>query len=203
MRMLVFCVAVAIQATGCAMLGWSAASRTGAPLGRFYLTRTTVQGNKALDACARGFHMASRFELLDLAALHYDAAIGVTADDSGSGPPSHAAAYGSGDPTGWVRTGGASRFADTTNRRGSAFTNCAAWSINSAGAFGTVAYLTDEFTANETSPAPLWNGGSERCDVPHHVWCIQDRLAEEGTPDEPTRHRRGRREGAEDVSSSP
>jgi hypothetical protein len=190
MRPLVWCLAL-LSAAGCALgpSGGDARARQ-----RFYLTTESVQGNKAIDACARGYHMASRFELAELSTLHYDPHLGVTADDSGSGPPSHAAGYGSQDPTGWVRTGGASRFADTTDRKGSAFTNCAAWSTNSSGAFGTIAFLNDRFTAEDGSPVPLWNGGSERCDVSHHVWCIEDRASDQAAASEeepPRRHHRG------------
>src|SRR5438128_6388443 len=125
MRTLVVLVgAAALGAAGSAVL-----HRSGPGAGRrFYLTVETFPGNKVLDACARGYHMASRFELLDVAMLRYDSGVGFTTDDAGSGPPSHAAAYGSQDPSGWVRTGGSSRFTDTADRQGSALTNCAAWS---------------------------------------------------------------------------
>ena len=53
-------LAIALGAAGCAAL-----ARSGAGFGPearprwFYLTKATFQGNKVLDACARGFHMAS------------------------------------------------------------------------------------------------------------------------------------------------
>jgi len=194
MRTLVVLVgAVALGAAGCAVL-----HRSGPGAGRrFYLTVETFPGNKVLDACARGYHMASRFELLDVAMLRYDSGVGFTTDDAGSGPPSHAAAYGSQDPSGWVRTGGSSRFTDATERQGSALTNCAAWSTSSPDAYGTVAYLSDRFTVGDGTAAPVWNGGSERCDVPHHVWCIADQAVEDGSPQGRVPHRRGHRGGAE------
>src|SRR5438876_9840946 len=191
-------IAIALGALGCTAL-----ARNGGVFGRevrprrFYLTIATFQGNKVLDACARGFHMASRFEILDVSTLRYDARIGLTSDDSGSGPPSHAAAYGSQDPTGWVRTGGSSRFTDSTERQGSALTNCAAWSTSSPDAYGTVTYLSDRFTVGDGTAAPVWNGGSERCDVPHHVWCIEDRADQDASPEGRMRHGRERRENAE------
>ncbi|TMA48466.1 MAG: hypothetical protein E6J81_05685 [Deltaproteobacteria bacterium] len=186
---------VALGAAGCSALHRSGGQGTGR---RFYLTVGTFPGNKVLDACAHGYHMASRFELLDVALLRYDSGVGFTTDDAGSGPPSHAAAYGSQDPSGWVRTGGSSRFTDTADRQGSALTNCAAWSTSSPDGYGTVAYLSDRFTVGDGAAAPLWNGGSERCDVPHHVWCIADQLVDDGRLPDRTRDRRGRR-GGEDT----
>jgi len=186
-----------IGTAGCALVNRGATNAVqGKGLRSFYLTQATFQGNRALDACARGYHMASRFEILDVSMLYYDSSIGLTADDSGSGPPSAAAAYGSSGPTGWVRTGGTSRFTDATGGRGSASTNCAAWSSNSPEAYGTVAYLADRFTSEDNSSVPLWNGGSQRCDIPQHVWCIEDYAAKEMILPNPMRHRRWRREGA-------
>jgi hypothetical protein len=157
---------------------------------RFYLTRGTVPGNKAPGACAPRFHMGSRFELTDPSLLAYDTALGVTTDDSGAGPTSAAAVYDTPGPSGWVRTGGGSQYSDAAGAPGSAFTNCAAWSTGSHDAFGTVAFLTDRFGA------PLWDGGSRRCDAPFHVWCVEDRVSpSEHEQGERWRGRRGRRGG--------
>ena len=192
---------LALMVTGtaaCTMVGRSAGrSVQGKGARSFYLTKETVQGNRALDACARGYHMASRFEIADVTVLTYDSTIGLTTDDSGSGPPSEAAPYGSPGPSGWVRTGGASRFTDSARAAGAAFTNCAAWSTNSPEAYGTVAYLTDRFTLESGSTAPLWNGGSERCDGAYHVWCIGDPADTGITPPPEGRHRHRRGGGSE------
>jgi len=182
-----FVIVLALGAAGCgAMRGGS-----GTGLRRFYLTSGTFPGNKVLDACGRGYHMASRFELLDVGMLRYDAHLGFQTDDAGSGPPSHAAAYGTQDPSGWVRTGGSSRFTDATDRQGSALTNCAAWSTSSPEAYGTVAYLSDRFTVAGGAAAPVWDGGAERCDVPRHVWCIGDQPVGDERPPDRMRYRRG------------
>src|SRR5215510_6625763 len=178
MRTLVMGLAMTLAGAGCAAFG--AGSRSG--LRPFYLTSRTFPGNKVLDACGRGYHMASRFELLDVGMLRYDGRLGFQTDDAGSGPPSHAAAYGTQDPSGWVRTGGSSRFTEATDQQGSALTNCAAWSTSSPEAYGTVAYLGDRFTVAGGAAAPVWNGGAERCDVPHHVWCIGDQPVEVERP---------------------
>ena len=160
---------VLIAASGCSLARSPGISGNGAR--RFYLTQATVDGSKALTACARGFHMASRFELTDPALLAYDTVLGVTTDDSGSGPPSAAAVYGSPGPSGWVRTGGGSQYTDAAGAPGSAFTNCSTWSTSTHETFGTVAFLTDRFGA------ALWDGGSRRCDEKFHVWCVEDRIA--------------------------
>src|SRR5262249_13881860 len=190
MRRLVIVLAVALGAAGCGIRGGSG---SGSGLRRFYLTSEAFPGNKVLDACGRGYHMASRFELLDVGMLRYDARVGFQTDDPGSGPPSHGAAYGTQDPSGWVRTGGSSRFTEATDQQGSALTNCAAWSTSSPEAYGTVAYLGDRFTVAGGAAAPVWNGGAERCDVPHHVWCIGDQPVADERDADRMRYRRGRR----------
>jgi hypothetical protein len=147
------------------------------------LTRSTVPGNKPLDACARGYHMASRFELLDPSLFDYDSGLGVTADDAGPGPPG-AAGGDSAAVSGWMRTGGASRYSNSAGTATAADTNCATWSSNSPQAFGTVAHLASGFAA------AVWEGAAQRCDEPSHVWCVQDPAARE-LP-EPRRRHRGR-----------
>jgi hypothetical protein len=171
-----------VAAGGCSLARSPGISANGAR--RFYLTKAVVRGNQALTACARGFHMASRFELTDPSLLAYDTALGLTTDDSGAGPPSAAAVYERPGPSGWVRTGGGSQYTDAGAAAGSAFTNCSAWSTGSHDAFGTVAFLTDRFGG------PLWDGGSHHCDETLHVWCAEDRIS--GPEHEPG-ERRGRR----------
>src|SRR5262249_33556851 len=125
-----------IVTASCGLVG-----RTGPACGRglrrYYLTKTAVPGNQALTTCAAGFHMASRFEILDVSVLDYDPHLGFTTDDSGAGPPSAAAKYGSTAPSGWMRTGGGSQFTDATRAPGSAFTNCATWASDSHDAYRT------------------------------------------------------------------
>jgi hypothetical protein len=163
-------------------------------LRRFYLTKETVQGNRMLTACAAGYHAASRFELLDVSHLAYDSERGVVTDDAGYGPPSRVEAYGSPDPTGWIRTGGTSSFTDGARAAGAAFTNCATWTSASHDAYGTVAYLSEQF-AGASVPAGVWNGGSQPCDIPAHVWCVENHEAAAGDSGE-TGGRRRRGEGS-------
>jgi hypothetical protein len=140
--------------------------------------------------CVRLPH-GSRFELTDPSQFTYDTALGVSTDDSGAGPPSAAAVYEAPGPSGWVRTGGGSQYTDAAGAPGSAFANCSAWSTASHDAFGTVAFLTDHFGA------PLWDGGSRRCDEAFRVWCVEDRVSPAREPDERWRGRRGRHGGDE------
>src|SRR5437867_5551570 len=168
---------------------------------RFYLTKESFQGNQAITACASGYHMASRFEILDVSGLDYDTGMGLTTDDSGSGPPSAAASYESPGPFGWIRTGGASQFTEPTGPPGSAAVNCATWSSNSAQAYGTVAYLTDRFIAENDSPAAPWNGRPQRCDVSCRVWCVQNVAT--GPPVFPGLGRRRRGRGAPESELRP
>src|SRR5690349_13974088 len=120
-------IAAVPRVVGVALLGGvvACASHPGGDAGcvpsrRFYLTKATFQGNKVLDACERGFHTASRFEIFNISLLRYDSTRGLVSDDSGTGPPGRAASYGSEDATGWVRTGGSSRFTDIGGALGSA-----------------------------------------------------------------------------------
>ena len=163
------CFLLVLVAGGCSLHRVPGISGDGAR--RFYLTKSLVPGNQAAGACAPGFHMGSRFELTDPSLLAYDTVLGLTTEDSGAGPPSAAAVYDPPGPSGWVRTGGGSQYSDAAGAAGSAFTNCAAWSTASHGAFGTIAFLTDHFGA------PLWDGGSRPCDQTFHVWCVENRVS--------------------------
>ncbi|HLK12341.1 MAG TPA: hypothetical protein VKW76_13255 [Candidatus Binatia bacterium] len=175
-------LAIMVVTGACAPLGGRGGAAQGRGLRRFYLTKKLFSGDQALTACARGYHMASRFEIADVSVLDYDVHLGLTTDDSGSGPPSGAAAYDSPGPSGWVRTGGASRFSETGAAPGSALVNCAAWSTGSAEALGTVAYLGDRFSAENGGAAPAWSGGPQRCNLAFHVWCVEDDTGRRALP---------------------
>jgi len=177
---------VVVVAASCSLAGRSGAPLCGRGLRRFYLTRTTVPGGQALTACKEGFHLASRFEILDVSGLDYDPQLGLVTDDSGAGPPSAAAKYGVDAPSGWIRTGGGSQFSDGARAAGSAFTNCAAWTSSTHDAYGTVGWLTDR-AGDVGGP---WQTGSETCDVPHHAWCVETYPVRE--PDERGERRRHR-----------
>jgi hypothetical protein len=182
---------LALAAAGCSLTG-----RSDCPgPRRFYLTKQTVQGDHALQACGSGYHMASRFEIADVSSVVYDPKHGLTTEDSGSGPPSLAAKYTSDGAKGWIRTGGDARYTGAAAEPPDAATlNCAAWSTSSASALGTVAYLTDAFAADHGTTV-VWGGGPEKCDAYRHVWCIGDYPSREDAEDErPHRLRRMREE---------
>jgi hypothetical protein len=173
-------VLVALAAGACSLVG-----RSGCPgPRRFYLTKETVPGDRALEACASGYHMASRFEIADVASVVYDPKRGLTTDDSGAGPPSMAAKYTSDGAKGWIRTGGDARYSGAAADPPDAATlNCAAWSTSSASALGTVAYLTDAFAVDHGTSV-VWGGGPEKCDARHHVWCVGDYPSHEEAEEE-------------------
>jgi hypothetical protein len=54
----------------------------------FYLTQTLFTGAQALTACAKGYHMASLWEIFDVSNLKYNKTLGFsfTFSHSGSGP---------------------------------------------------------------------------------------------------------------------
>jgi hypothetical protein len=175
-------LALAVTLDGCSMMGGDVPPAP-AFVRAFYLTRETVPANRAPTACALGYHMASRFELLDVSALAYDGSRGFTTSDAGSGPPMRGEPRGEPPAAGWIRTGGESRFTPPAGGGGAA-TNCAAWTTASHDALGTVAWLADGF-----GPA-AWAGSAEPCDAAFRVWCVQD-VAVPGTVEAPPPRRRG------------
>ena len=130
---------------------------------RYYLTIAPKPGNQALTACATGYHMASLWEILDTTNLEYDATLGVTLGDSGSGPPTNF--YG------WVRTGYIAG-SSTTPGRG----NCDGWTSASASDYGTFVLLPRDWTAAAGLTAP-WEVNYTSCDTGGiRVWCVADNV---------------------------
>ncbi|MEZ4333332.1 MAG: right-handed parallel beta-helix repeat-containing protein [Myxococcota bacterium] len=133
----------------------------------FYLSKTPVNGQSALQQCAAGFHMASLGELFDPSGLRYDALRGHALGD-GTPPTSSAAA-------GWIRTG----YTAYANSGEPGKSNCDAWTAGAGIAGGTVAYLNEVWTQTGTTPPvtpPLWPWklASQLCTFPSRVWCVQD-----------------------------
>jgi hypothetical protein len=128
----------------------------------FYVTKDGYTGSEALSACAKGYHMASIFEILNVSNLRYikDKGFGFISQDSGEGPPAEVA--------GWVRTGGSKSGA------GSAGTgNCEAWTSDSTGDVGTAAGLPSQWEAPAVAISP-WIAVPINCSSPTQVWCVQD-----------------------------
>jgi len=123
---------------------------------RFYMTKGTFTGGQALTACAAGYHMASRWELLDVSGLEYDTLLGRTEDDSGRGPTWRGA---------WARTGVVSETLD-----GFAFPNCAVWTSSSQSHLGMTVYLN----VGTVNSHPELGVEVSSCNQESHVWCMED-----------------------------
>jgi hypothetical protein len=124
---------------------------------KFYLTQGTVQGGQALTACAKGYHMASLWEIFNVSALTYDTKLGVVLDDSGEGPSVVA---------GWIRTG----FVDSsTNTPGEA--SCHVWKSSSSLDEGTLVNLAGVWQSTSTIISP-WQASAAICSNSLHVWCV-------------------------------
>ncbi len=134
------------------------AGRTPARL--FYLTTSLAAGNSALTACAAGFHMASLWEIHDVATLKYDTSRGFSANDSGQGPPASIA--------GWIRTG-VPNFTNTVP--GNA--NCNSWTSNDAGHNGTRVNLQPQWALAGEFVVP-WDATVLACGSTSRVWCVED-----------------------------
>lgn len=121
---------------------------------RFTLTTGAHNGANALAACPAGFHMAEIWELLDTT-RSYDASVGQTRPDMGSGAPSVL--------PGWVRTG----YISLATSSGTGLDNCNAWTsaatnhdgtavmlngLQSLGASSAHTWVTLEFACNATLP---------------------------------------------------
>jgi hypothetical protein len=125
-----------------------------AKLRKFYVTVENLDGNETLTACAKGYHMASLWEILDTSNLSYNADLGITGDDTGSGPPSNL--------IGWIRTGNIT----------AGPSDCNAWNSDDVGDSGTVvSLLLSNAPATYISP---WSAEISGCELTQHVWCVQD-----------------------------
>ena len=142
---------------------------------KFYLTKNAVVGGAALNACSAsaGYHMASLWEIYNVSGLQYDTTLGITTDDSGSGPPSVTTKPDFG--IGWIRTGS---FASAGIVQSGA-ANCNAWRSSSSSDTGTAARLNPAWYLTPypyPSVAPWLPSGSiaASCNTGHPVWCVQN-----------------------------
>lgn len=131
----------------------------------YYLTETMHTGKYADEACASGYHMASLWEILDTSNLAYDTTLGYqpTPGDAGEGPPTGI------DKGGWIRTGyvGSVGYSDPGKH------NCAAWTYEIAGTWGTYVYLPADWSA-PGSTMGVWAVANAECDTSQRVWCVGD-----------------------------
>jgi hypothetical protein len=128
---------------------------------KFYLTKDIFTGAQALTACAKGYHMASFWEIFDVSNLKYNTILGLKGEDSGSGPPS-------GGP-GWIRTGSHS---SVISLPGTA--NCNVWSSDSSLDHGTVVALETNWLIQSDDRVNPWISIARPCDNPSPVWCVQN-----------------------------
>jgi hypothetical protein len=110
--------------------------------------------------------MASIWEILNPSNLRYNVSLGHTQPDSGFGPTWF---------EGWVRTG-YSR--DTGNIAGQG--NCAVWSSDSNSAYGTSAYLPNNWKTMMPD-LYVWETNAWQCDTRMPVWCVADEADTVGT----------------------
>ena len=138
-------------------------SQGSAGIRQYYLTPNRHTPTEALNICSNGYHFASLWEILDTSNLKYNTVLGLTSDDSGSGPTTLTG-------NGWVRTGYDSN-SSTTSSPGQA--NCEAWTNTSGSAYGSVAYLNVSWRDYEPH-MHVWLVDAAYCDHVWHVWCVED-----------------------------
>lgn len=126
---------------------------------RYYLTPGFYPGNHGANDCALGFHMASLFELYDPSGLEYDATLGVTSVDSGSGPPVGAVSRG------WARNGSNS---DSCQSVG------IPWATSSASGEGMAAWLEPGYSLSAPTGSPSWVTELWACNTSNRIWCVED-----------------------------
>lgn len=151
--------------------GISSSPSLSASLGmrHFYLTRASHNAVQAPTACARGYHFASIWEIVDPSNLRYNTALGATSPDSGTGPPTATPIFsGFRIAHGWVRTGSSSGTTDTPGQG-----NCSSWQSDYGFHWGTVANLPSNYTGGEQDIG-VWNTEVRTCDTFVRVWCVQD-----------------------------
>ena len=124
---------------------------------RFYLTKTGFNGAQALTACATGYHMANRWELLDPSNLDYDNLLGWRNGDNGFGMQAGA--------VGWIRTGWFSK----TTHFPPGLANCGVWTSSSDLDWGTGASVE-----SDPDNPPVWSQNLTNCDEARQVWCVED-----------------------------
>ena len=140
----------------------SAAADVAAGKLRFFVTTANVTGAAADSSCPDGYHMAALWEIFDTSELAYagDLPQAKTRADQGSGP---VAGW-----WGWVRTGIDSSVANVAGQA-----NCANWTSSTGGQYGTIAQLTNIWTAGGVAISP-WRAQTWSCSGIAPVWCVID-----------------------------
>jgi hypothetical protein len=128
---------------------------------KFYITQTLHDGDDVLSACADGYHTASLWEIFDVSNLRYDTQIGLTAPDSGFGPPTNFA--------GWIRTGIVPSPGPEPG-----FANCFLWTRATPDILGTRVFLPADWDSTGATLIHPWVASATSCHQPSQVWCVQD-----------------------------
>ena len=127
---------------------------------KYFLTLELVIARNAPDACGKGYHMASLWEIFDPTLLKYDTKRGQASDDSASGPPA--------GPSGWIRTGAGSSSSSTPGTG-----NCNGWLSLVPLDYGTSAALDTDWGGGSIAASP-WTAFTFPCDTLLPVWCRQN-----------------------------
>jgi hypothetical protein len=136
-----------------------------APQRHYYLSKSGFTGGQALNHCATGYHFASFAELGDVPSLSYNSALGRTAPDAGSGPPSFTLGIG------WVRSGYSANTVPTVQNVTP--TNCNLWTSSSSSDSGESAETIAIESAYGNS-STLAFANTVTCNNSLGVWCIQN-----------------------------
>jgi hypothetical protein len=142
------------------------AIKSTAPARGYYLTTGTFDGSHALAACTTGYHMGSIWEIHETSTLRYDTALGLTAGDSGSGPPT--------TNLGWIRTGYSANNGNTDSGNFAGIDNCNAWTSNLSTDFGTVSAPFILWNSSLVEVVSPWHALANTCNISAPVWCVQD-----------------------------
>jgi len=147
----------------------AAATTSTAPARQYYLTKAVVNGDRALTACASGYHFASFAEIMDPAVLTYNKTLGRSSADDGAGPPSLANAIG------WVRSGFSSNSQASTRTTP---TNCSLWTSGASTDVGEIGGFNPSFGGTTTAAPVVEFVNNVACDNSQGlnvgVWCVEN-----------------------------
>ena len=130
---------------------------------KYFLTIEELPTTQVPDACGKGYHVASLFEIFHFTSLRYETKRGLTREASGKGPPANI--------FGWIQTGG-----DDVGGLGpstAGLVNCGGFSSIQAMEFGTVVALSSDWNGEPTAVSP-WIASAISCSTSRRVWCKQD-----------------------------
>jgi hypothetical protein len=131
----------------------------------YYVTKNTYPANKALSACAPGFHMASIAELANPSALHYYynySQAYIMSAGQGQGPPT--------GRDGWIYS------SQYVPHSGHPFQDCREWTSNSSNDSGNYAWFNVMYPYATMPEAVmlLLQTTTAPCDNIIPVWCVQN-----------------------------